>query len=350
MKLSKKIGIIICAIFTLLLLGIIVFMGSSHKTSVETIKLTYSGKSNYQGVDNNKGVFNVNSMDSVTTMSDSFDSGFFEINESSSFSDDYSEEYIEEEYDTGESTLTQDKMLKKTYNYDVETTEFDDFYSSLKEKIDSLGGYIEDEDTVSREVNNSVFTETYRVRRLNCTVRIPVDSVSDLLKLVDNSADVISKREYIEDVTSDYLDTEMYINSLKEEYKVLEGLLQMTTSVTEIIEVQDRLSYINREIESYEMHLESLKTDIAYSKLDLTVEEVIYYEDEVERWTSDLAESWANIFEEWVEDILLPIILITISLIPAISLVLVSIYLLMRAITKFKKKNQQVIILKQEKE
>ena len=122
----------------------------------------------------------------------------------------------------------------------------------------------------------------------------------------------------------------------------------MATSVTELIEIQDRLASLNQQIESYERQLDIIKTDIAFSKVDLAIEEVIYYEDEVERWTSDLAEQWAYIFTEWLEDILLPILLVTISLVPLMGVVFGSIYILIRAIVKFKNKNQSVIIIKQD--
>ena len=356
MKLRKKLVLILSSIFVVILLGIIIFVTSSHQVKTETIKLKYSGSSSMEQDRGSKGsgfstMLNSSQLDGVAT--DSFDSGLFSSTEEIALDGaTYNEESYVEDYDysSDDSSMLQDKMLKKTYRYNTETTEFDKFTDSLIKRVSELNGYIEDESTDSREVNNSVFTETYRVRKSDYTIRIPADKASSLLELVDNSADVTFKKEYIEDVTADYLDTETYINSLKTEYEVLENLLSMATSVTELIEVQDRLTELNHEIESYESQFERLKIDIAYSKVVLTVEEVIYYEDEVERWTSDLAESWAGIFEEWVEYMLLPILLVTLSLIPAIGVVLGSIYLLMRAVVKFKKKNEQIIVIKQDKE
>ena len=363
MKSKKKLLIVLSAIFVVFILGIIIFIASSHQVKTETIKLKYSGSNTYE---TNKGSKNDSLIMSFnSSKSDSFTDGLFSIDSTSSSlsngtafdieaTEDYYEEgYYEEGYYENDNTsvdsnLLNNKMLKKSYNYTVETTDFNDFNFSLRDKISSLGGYIEDESTDSKEVYNSIFTEIYKVRRLNCIIRVPADKVDDLLELVDNSADVIFKKEYVEDVTSDYIDMETHINSLKSEYEVLENLLTMATSVTEIIEVQDRLTSINQQIESYERNLDSLKTDIAYSKVNLTVEEVIYYQDKVERWTSDLAESWAEIFEEWIEYMILPIALLSISLIPILGVVIGSIYLLMRAVIKYKKKNQSTIILKQD--
>jgi hypothetical protein len=342
MKKVKKLYIVLAIVFVVLVLGLIIFRVSTTKTTTEYVKLTYT--SNYSLYDKYG--------DAVTNVSNDYQPSLFSSSSSSSSSyDSYSTESYDYSYNTTESSddssnLTDGKKLKKTYDMNVETTEYDNFTKYFTEQIDNLGGYIESQYTDSRTKQDSSKLHSYTVRYADYTVRVPATKIDDLLTFVDNGSYITSNREYVEDVTSDYMDLETHIASLKAEETRLNELLEMAQTVTELIQVQDRLSEINYEIQSYETSLDTMKTDVDYCKLTLTVYEVIYYQDTVTRYTSDLSESWGDIFDEWIEDVLPVILLLTVSLIPIIALIGFAVYVVSKIVVKNKVRTPQTVLLR----
>lgn len=349
---NKKIFKVIILVTLLFLLSGILFTLFTRKTTTETIKLTYSTATNsYNDYGNDSSKFSDNlfnsSLNSVETAA-VYDKSY----ETSDAAVETQESVEQTDVDLNETSneLTADKKLKKTYTYSVEATEYDKFLNNIETKTDSLGGYIEYVDEVQRSETNSKHTETYTVRKSSYEIRIPSDKMSDFLSIIDGNAYIVSQNESVEDVTTQYIDLDTHIQSLKTEYTELNKLLKEAKSVTEIIEVQDRLTNINYEIESYEKTLEALKEDVDYSKLYLTVEEVIYYQDTVTRFTSDIAEEWSHIFEDWLTQVLPMFFLIAIALIPMIVVICIAIWIISKIIIKNKMKHQQTIIIKQDTE
>lgn len=342
MKKTKKTAVIICGIVFVLIVAGLIWSGATRKSSIENIKLTYGrGASSYAD---------------DRYMADSKSDGDFGLNAMIM----NKEELVMEaaKYDDAPApamgngsapALTDGKKLKKTYNYTVETTEYDDYKKEIADKVSSLGGYMEQQQEYVDQHQNKSMTETYSVREMNYTIRVPSDRIGELLSIV-SSADVVSSNEYVEDVTTQYIDLETHIAALRDEYGILEKLLQQASSVTEIIEVQDRLSDINYEIGSYEKSMEQLAKDIDYSKLYLRVDEVVYYQDTVVRFTSDITRRWYDMFEEYMSYAFPVIVLFVMTILPVVILLGFVAVFFGRMIAKNKSKFQQTVILKREDE
>lgn len=349
MKKTKK--LVLCAVLALAvcLVGVLGYVGFSKRTTTETVKLTYGSRQTVGGGSSSYNTaaqsdfFSLGSSKGVNYMTESAAADTAAYAENS-----YDTAVAEDaETDTGAAALTDNKKLRKTYNYRVESTEYDKYINDVEKAVESLGGYIEDRSEDTYTADTSDLLKTYTVRRMDYTMRVPADKVQELQRIVENGVFILSQNEYVEDVTTQYIDLDTHIQALKTEYSYLEELLAQAVSVTEIMEVQDRLTEINYEVESYEKTLDALKKDIDYSKLYLTVNEVIYYQDTVTRYTSELAESWAMILQEWLEEILPVIVLV---ILPIIILACVGIYLVIRAAGKARVKHPQVLVLRREED
>ena len=350
-KVSKKTKIILIGLIIFICLFPFIFISLSKSKHKEQIKLTYDRATsvssvytnNYDDYDYDTSLFNI----SKSNSSDSFEGETAVANE------DYYDDYDNSTEDSSTSNTTsenllENKKLRKTYDYTVETTEYDDFISVLNDKINSLGGYVDYFYIDKRNQSNSSLTKDYTVRKGYYTIKVTADKADQLAATFDSKTEVTYQNIQTEDVTTQYIDLDTHIETLAEEYRTLETLLTQAQSVTETIEVQDRLSAIKYEIDSYTKQLDTLEKDVEFSTFTLTINEVIYYNDTVEKFSSDVAERWAYVFESWLSDIVPTILLLFISFIPFIILIIVLILYTTKKIQRIKQEYKQTIILKNE--
>lgn len=171
-------------------------------------------------------------------------------------------------HDTSANTAQkQGQKLIFTYNYSVETKEFDSFYKKVNEKTTQIGGYVE-----SSEMNGSAADDTDRYASL--TLRIPADQIDQILTLLDSESNIIYRNCSSEDVTLQYVDMESHLKALRIEQETLLKLLEKADKLKDIIALQSQLTDIRYEIESYESQLRTYDNLVDYSTLHLNISEV----------------------------------------------------------------------------
>jgi len=166
-------------------------------------------------------------------------------------------------------------MLIKRVNMNVETTEFNNVKSAVEAKIVELGGYIESSNVSGTGKNGNLHYATL-------VIRVPVDKLDALVNMVGTSATVLSSNESAEDVTLQYSDIQAKIKSLKVEQDTLMGLLAQADSLDSILVLQNRLTEVRYEIESYESRGRVLANQAAYSTLTLNINEVVEITEQIE--------------------------------------------------------------------
>ena len=152
----------------------------------------------------------------------------------------------------------------------VETLEFDRFITDITNKTNELGGYIQSNEVSGRRYNYS----SSSLRYAETVVRIPTERLDEFLAAVDGAGNVVSRTENVDDVTETYTDIEARLSSLRTEYDTLLGLLEKAEGLDEIITLQDRLTNVRYEIESYEGKQRLYDNRIAYSTVSLNISEV----------------------------------------------------------------------------
>lgn len=189
-------------------------------------------------------------------------------------------ESVSPDYSDGMSSdvdLTVDRKLIKRANITVETTEFDEYMGWLESHVASLGGYFESKETSS-------YTDSYdgvRTRRiLNAKVRVPSSSLVSFLDDIQSEGNVTRRSENQDDITTAYTDADAHLESIRIEQARLNELLSQAETVDEILAIEDRLSYVRYEIESYERQLRTYNSQIDYSVVSITLEEVLEYTQE----------------------------------------------------------------------
>lgn len=173
------------------------------------------------------------------------------------------------EQENGESVETNRKLIKNV-NMTVETVEFDELTKKLNDKVEGLGGYMENAYVDGLSINASNDSG----RRASYTARIPVDKMEEFVSVVSAASNVLNKNETVEDVTLSYVDLESKKETLQIEQERLNTLLEEADSIETIIALESRLTEVRYELESMESQLRTYDNLVEYATVYLEVIEV----------------------------------------------------------------------------
>ena len=165
-----------------------------------------------------------------------------------------------------DSDITIDENSKIIINCDltIQTKEFDKTNSKLSELVDNYEGYIQTSSIYNYENRNDAYY----------TIRIPASSFNDFVNGTKEIGYVKSVNTSIDDVTDSYFDIEARINSLKAQKEKLDQMYSQCTTIDEIISVEQRLSEVQYEIDSYQATINNYDLLIKYSTINVSITEV----------------------------------------------------------------------------
>lgn len=166
-----------------------------------------------------------------------------------------------------QNVVESSRKLIKTVHMNVETENFDELIQILNQKIEALGGYVEQ--------FSSSGVENYRYSSI--TARIPKTKLDEFLETVEGASNITYRQESVEDVTLNYVDLESHKKMLLKEQDRLLELLDEAVSIEDIITIESRLTEVQYQIESMESQLRTYDNQIDYSTVYLEVEEVVRY-------------------------------------------------------------------------
>lgn len=243
-----------------------------------------------------------------------------------------------------------DRKLIKTVNLNVETEEFDKLMSNIEGKAAALGGYIESSDISGRSLYNTTSN-----RYASITVRIPNKNLDSFISDIASQSNITNKSLGTEDVTLQYADTQAHIESLKSEQTRLNELIAQAEDVDTIIILEERLTEVRYEIESYERQIRLLDNKVDYSTIYLYIDEVLHYTptepvDKTvgERISEGLADTFYSIGEGFKEFFIGFVIVLPYLFIVAIIIAIIA-FIVVLIIKGEKKKRAKRLLKKQEK-
>lgn len=179
--------------------------------------------------------------------------------------------------DVGSGDVLDDRKLIRKVNVTAETEDMDSFLADLTGRINAMSGYIE-----SRNVQNGSAYSSYRTRHATLVIRIPAEHVDGFLQQVDESSNVVSTVEDSDDVTLKYAATESRLKVLRTEEERLLQFLSDAKTVSEMLEIEKRLTQVQSEIESITTQLNTYDNLVAYGTVTLSVTEVEVFTPVVE--------------------------------------------------------------------
>ena len=170
-----------------------------------------------------------------------------------------------------DSVSTDQKLIKRVY-MDTETEDLESLLPVIAAKIVELGGYVE-----RQELYNGSIQSAYRSRSVFMTVRIPANRLGEFTSQVEGVSNVVNYTENTDDVTLKYVDTESRVKALQVEQERLLELLAKAENMSDLLEIESRLTDVRYELESYASQLRALDNKVSYATVELNVRQVRVY-------------------------------------------------------------------------
>ena len=168
-----------------------------------------------------------------------------------------------------------------TVDMSAETEDMDALIAGIQEQIDALDGYVQ-----NQRISNGSYRSNYRYRSASLTVRIPAERVDDFTEKVSGMSNVTHSSKDLEDITLSYVATESRMLALQTEEARLLELMAKAETMSDLLEIEARLTDVRYELESVTSQLRSYDNLVNYATIYLNIEEVKEYTPVAEktRW------------------------------------------------------------------
>jgi hypothetical protein len=150
--------------------------------------------------------------------------------------------------------------IVRTGSLSLHVNKLDEAVSSGRDQIRAVGGYV----GASRQTNDgdrSVAVITYR---------IPSDRWDDALAGLRKLGTVLDEQTNAVEVTGQLIDLQARIDNLRASEHALQGIAEKATKVSDVLEVQSRLSDVRGQIEELDAQRAHLSDQVSYGTLSVT--------------------------------------------------------------------------------
>lgn len=155
------------------------------------------------------------------------------------------------------------KKIIKEGTISFETSDLTKTRKAILKTLQSLNGYLSEENQSNDDNENRI--------EYNLKVRVPAQNFDRLLDTISAGADKIdTKNISITDVTANYIDVKTRLSNKKLLENRYTQLLAKATKISDLLEIENKLTEIRSDIESTQGQLNYLSKQVSYSSLDIT--------------------------------------------------------------------------------
>lgn len=190
--------------------------------------------------------------------------------------------------------------------------------TNIEKIIEKYNGFVSDSklETLSNSFSNQL------------TLRVPVVNFDKVINEITPLAEYIDHRNVVsEDVTKDYVDTEVRLKNKKEvEKRFIEVLRNQAKNVRDIMEVERQLNEIRSEIESAESYLNSLKNKVSLSTITVEIYQTVNYQKPPRVYTKSIFSEMGDALKNgW--NAIVSVFIILLNLWPILFIILIALTL-----------------------
>lgn len=169
-------------------------------------------------------------------------------------------------------SLKAEKEMKiiKTGTISAQTEDYDMFLNNLSMKLNSLGGFLES--------NNTEVYQVYNNEKLmygSLRIRVPQESFYELVDYLENTVEVRRKNVNETDVTKEYYEKDNKVKNLEVQEQHLRELFEKANTVEEMLLIENELRRVRTEIDALNISLSDINDRAAMSTINLEIEEVM---------------------------------------------------------------------------
>jgi hypothetical protein len=169
-----------------------------------------------------------------------------------------------------------DRKLIKNFDISAETTEFEKAIEALNGLIAAHGAYVEN----STQRDKSLYNQSRYARGATYTIRVPADQAEAFTNALGGHFNVTSQSATVKDISEAYYSIEASLAELIVERDSLLDILALPETEKDYdlwLTVHQRITEIKQQIAVYQGTLNRYDSQVAYSTVRLSVDEVITY-------------------------------------------------------------------------
>jgi flagellar basal body-associated protein FliL len=241
-----------------------------------------------------------------------------------------------------------DKIIKSGY-LAVETLDFEETTSAIARRVQQAGGFISSSNVEGWSRSDAKYKP---LRHAHYKVRIPSERFEQFITDVGELGNVTKNETWGEDVSAQYFDTEARLQSLTLQEERLLAILAKAEELQYIIELERELATVRYEIENLTGTLRKYDNLVAYSTLEIQVDEVEEI-TEVEEKPVTLWEKIVRTFQNSIKNVTKVaegLLLFLIGAVPFLVLIGVILLALYGIVRLFIRKNQKIPFKPEQKE
>jgi hypothetical protein len=161
---------------------------------------------------------------------------------------------------------TQTPQLIKTADLSLRLASIDDAVEGVRKIVQSQRGNIYNlEDDRSADSGK---------RQANLVLKVPSAALDDTLAAIARLGQVQSKVIKSADVTQQLVDTDARLKNLRQQEELTRKIMERSGSVKDILAVSQQLGEIRQQIEQLDASVKNLRQQVAYSTINLKIEEI----------------------------------------------------------------------------
>ena len=159
-----------------------------------------------------------------------------------------------------------DKKIIKNATLNIEVKDYNKYYTSSREKVKSLGGYVAQEEQSQSD---------YKIEN-TLVIKVPADQFDNAVVLLSANAEKVNERKISsQDVTTEFIDTKSRIEAKKQVRQRYMDLMNQAKNMEEILNVQSEINSIQEEIEAATGRITYLGHSSTFSTITLTYYQVL---------------------------------------------------------------------------
>lgn len=243
---------------------------------ITTLMLTGCGRStNYDVTSTELATEDITEEEYSIDNSYGFNDAMYETD--SQTSEAVSNDTISEDATSDTSTAIEEEKLVYTANLTIQTLEYEKSITGIKQLAQKYNAIISQEDETD-SYYDWYYSDSDRgssTRYDYICLRVPSKSYEDFLDEVGSVGTVTAKSQSVENITSDYYDVATQIASLKKQEERLLEMYDECETIEDMIAVEARLNEVQTDLSSYQTKLNRMDKDVAYSYVNINVEEVV---------------------------------------------------------------------------
>lgn len=254
------------------------------------------------------------------------------------------------ENNTSENIIRKE-MLVYSCNLTVDVLDFDTAISSFKSNLDKYGAFPENENySDGGSGSRWQYSDEEKWQTYTATVRVPSADYNKFCDAVAETGDLRSKNASVENMSREYYDLSSTLEIYEAKEKRYMERLATIQDEQYAIKVEEELTDIQIEISKIKTRMNDIQTDVAYSYVYVTMNEVKEYTAEpektdtfIQRLSNTVSKATAN-FLSVMENLLF----ILIYLFPHLAVIGLVIFIIVKIVMFNKKrKNKAIEVLKE---